>query len=438
MSYIVTIQKDRSGAIQTAQDAAAHISTPKDTQCNITSDASLKAREGGVGQAFKPWVPGQHEEIKSFVSKASHVSHICDIQVLETLAVSDALCVAVDEIERELGLKHIESKTTVVVKITTDSQEALRMIARDASPRNTHKAKLCRLIVDLIKAKSDEIQNLGVDVKLQFHWSPRNQTLQHKLADGLAKQARLTGRSHCSTSGNNFSYFTESTTMRFLKAKMGDAFPAADLIMTKKQRSRLDRATKIPDTTTAPAQQPLPLMAPRKPLENSQEPSAAQHLNAPQQPTRSSKRIAATKSAVIFTTPSGLRIARHESHVTSSVPPTTMVEEGHQSKKRRGRRGRGSKGRSYTYKSYITGEDDGRRPLSADDIARYDQYSSELKKRKRKVNTPSKLSGQGVKRQKLSSQGSEHNDGENGGPTAAIPSRAKKAWTWFKQLFVRQ
>lgn len=234
------INHDRKQAIESACAAASHISTPDDIQFCTFSDGSCSNDSdnwGGVGLAYRhQWLPqkwaDEHQAAYpsgDMVEKAWPFGFAVGAPVMEGVGVLESLHEANEEVERHLPVltKHA---STVVVKATTDCQEILRYISKatlTASQGKKLTPRLVKQMHDLILA----LQDHGITVVVELHWSPRNSVPQLLVADGLAGEAMRSGLGYCNITQNLWSEATQSVAMKQLEPMLSEAVRFARAIV---------------------------------------------------------------------------------------------------------------------------------------------------------------------------------------------------------------
>lgn len=260
------IKHDRKQAIESANAAASHVSTPDDIQFCTFSDGSHSIDTenwGGVALAYRyKWLPqgwaaedeatypggdrDMDENVWPFVhadmvAKAWPFGHAVGAAAMEGVGVVESLYAANEELERYLPVltKHA---STVLVKVTTDCQEILKYISKAtlaASQAKKLPPRLVKQMHDLILA----LQGHGIPVVVELHWCPRNKVPQLLAADALAGEAMRTGLGYCTVRQIFWSEATQSVTMKQLEPMLSGAVSFARVAVNKEIESRRGKKT---------------------------------------------------------------------------------------------------------------------------------------------------------------------------------------------------
>lgn len=233
------INHDRKQAMELAEAAAYHISTPNDIQFCTFSDGSWsndpKQSRGGVGLVYrckwlpKKWSPEQKATnhggdtvektwpfgLAGMVHKAWPFDYAIEAAAMEGVGVLESLCAANEELKQHLPVLK-QHTSTVMVKVITDCQEILQSVSKGTLTANQAKRLPPRLLSqmhDLIV----EMQGHGITVVVELHWSPRNSVPQLIAADAIAGKAMKTGLGYCNVTQNLWSHASQSVTMRQLE-----------------------------------------------------------------------------------------------------------------------------------------------------------------------------------------------------------------------------
>lgn len=233
------INHDRKQAMELAEAAAYHVSTPTDVQFCTFSDGSWsndpKQSRGGVGLVYrckwlpKEWSPEQKATnpggdtvektwpfgLAGMVHKAWPFGYAIEAAAMEGVGVLESLCAANEELKQHLPVLK-QHTSTVMVKAITDCQEILQSVSKGTLTANQAK----RLPPHLFSQMHDlivEMQSHGITVVVELHWSPRNSVPQLVAADAIAGKAMKTGLGYCNVTQNLWSQATQSVTMRQLE-----------------------------------------------------------------------------------------------------------------------------------------------------------------------------------------------------------------------------
>lgn len=237
----VVINHNRDQAIESADAAASHVSTPDDVQFCTFSDGSHKiGNRGGVGVVYrhqwlpKGWAAYGKTHSGDMVEKAWPFGFAVGSAVMEGVGVMESLHAANEELERYLPVL-TEHDSAVTVKAITDSQEILQYIS---GPRLTpflarrFPRELIREIHDRILALHDH----GIKVTVELRWCPRNRVPQLERADDLAGKATRSGLGFCSLTQSSWFEGAESVMMKQLGPLISGAV----------------RIVRLPDSNTSP------------------------------------------------------------------------------------------------------------------------------------------------------------------------------------------
>ncbi|KAG6354459.1 hypothetical protein INS49_004476 [Diaporthe citri] len=248
------IRHDRKQAIESANAAASHVSTPDDIQFCTFSDGSHSndtENWGGVALAYRQnWLPQGWaaereatycgglivESAWSFVpsdmvAKAWPFGYAVGSLVMEGVGVLESLHAANEELD------------TVVVRAMTDCQELLQYTSKatlTASQAKRLPRRLVKHMHDLILA----LQDHGIPVVVELHWCPRNSVPQLLTADALAGEAMRSGLGYCNVTQNFWSKAMESVTMKQLEPMLSEAVRFARVVVDEEIKNLKTRRGK--------------------------------------------------------------------------------------------------------------------------------------------------------------------------------------------------
>lgn len=149
--------------------------------------------QAGVGVVANIWLP--RYTTRQRTSKACFIR--CDRDddntTIEAFALAEGAQVALDQISRIRDRSPIRSTDRIEVILWSDSTTVLLALENQARFRT--QSKKSRHLLDIIKLKAFELQDLMANVSVHFQWCPRNCVEPHETADHLSKKVRLSGGS---------------------------------------------------------------------------------------------------------------------------------------------------------------------------------------------------------------------------------------------------
>lgn len=203
MSLNVTIPP-KLAAVDSATTAQTRASPVDSLVLHIYCDGSYKRglrhkgiRAGaGIGIVVNYWLP--RDTTKQRTSKACFIR--CDRDdnnnTTEAFALAEGAHVALDQIEINQKKYQIRSTDRIEVIFWSDSVTILAALGDRARFRTL--SKKSRHLLDIIKLKAYELEDLRADVSVQFRWYPEECVEPHATADHLSKKVRLSGGSTAS------------------------------------------------------------------------------------------------------------------------------------------------------------------------------------------------------------------------------------------------
>lgn len=149
--------------------------------------------QAGVGVVANIWLP--RDTTRQRTSKACFIR--CDRDddntTIEAFALAEGAQVALDQISRIRDRSPIRSPDRIEVILWSDSTTVLTALENQA--RFRAQSNKSRHLLDIIKLKAFELQDLMANVSVHFQWCPRNCVEPHETADHLSKKVRLSGGS---------------------------------------------------------------------------------------------------------------------------------------------------------------------------------------------------------------------------------------------------
>lgn len=191
----------KAAAIDAAIAAQARASPTDTLVLHVYCDGSYKQGSyvkrtrprAGIGIVANIWLP--RDTTKQRTSKACFIRCYRDDDntTTEALALAEGAHVALQQISRIEILSPIRSTDRIEVIFWSDSTTVLR--ALEDRTRFQAQSKKTRHLLDIVKLKTYELQDLRADVSIIFRWCPQECVEPHETADDLSKQVRLSGGS---------------------------------------------------------------------------------------------------------------------------------------------------------------------------------------------------------------------------------------------------
>lgn len=228
MSLNVTIPP-KVAAIDAAIAAQARASPTDTLVLHVYCDGSYKCGSyvkrtrprAGIGIVANIWLP--RDTTKQRTSKACFIRCYRDDDntTTEALALAEGAYVALQQISRIQILSPIRSTDRIEVIFWSDSTTVLR--ALEDRTRFQAQSKKTRHLLDIVKLKTYELQDLRADVSIYFRWCPQECVEPHETADDLSKQVRFSGGSTPSKAEELFKSGPHSFIESALRQRLGSA-----------------------------------------------------------------------------------------------------------------------------------------------------------------------------------------------------------------------
>ncbi|KAK7704080.1 hypothetical protein SLS64_008638 [Diaporthe eres] len=246
MSLNVTIPP-KVAAIDAAIAAQARLSPTDTLVLHVYCDGSYKhgsyfkrtRPRAGIGIVANIWLP--RDTTKQRTSKACFIRCYRDDDntTTEALALAEGAYVALQQISRIQILSPIRSTDRIEVIFWSDSTTVLR--ALEDRTRFQAQSKKTRHLLDIVKLKTYELQDLRADVSILFRWCPQECVEPHETADDLSKQVRFSGGSTLSKSEELFKSGPHSSIESALRQRL----ESAENPLSPEQTSQQDAAEQI-------------------------------------------------------------------------------------------------------------------------------------------------------------------------------------------------
>lgn len=216
-------------AIDAANAAQARASSTDSLVLHLYCDGSYKRGSytkktkprGGIGIVANFWLP--RDTTKQRTAKACFIRCYRDDDntTTEALALAEGAHVALDQISSIDNQSLIRSTDRIEVIFWSDSITVL--LALEDQARFQAQSKKTRHLLDIVKLKTYELQDLRADVSIHFRWCPQECVEPHETADDLSKRARFSGGSTISKAEQLFKSGPHSSIETILRQRLGSA-----------------------------------------------------------------------------------------------------------------------------------------------------------------------------------------------------------------------